>query len=183
MAIWGILADGRLRLLYGKIYPAGHAHQDINDIVRICRTYRVAMLIGDAGEGMLANAELRLKLGDHMVYGNRYGGMDGKIRWNNNQNAPGYTSDKTMLIDQIMQGVFTKRFELPHWEQFKNFTDDIMAEYEETTQQGRRIWKHAATRPDDFLHSMVFGWLAAKILTGEVAMYMAKDTSSKEGFD
>jgi len=30
---------------------------------------------------------------------------------------------------------------------------------------------------------MVFGWLAAKILTGEVAMYMAKDTSSKEGFD
>jgi len=180
LAIWGVMNDGRLRLLYGKIYPAGHAHNDIEDITRLCRMYRVGCVIGDSGEGMLANAELRLKLGDHIAYGNRYGGMDGRIRWNNNQNAPGYNSDKTMLVDQIMQGVMTKRFEMPHWEQFNKFTDDIMAEYEETTQLGRRIWKHAATRPDDFLHAMVFGWLAAKILTGEVAMYMAKDSTPEE---
>jgi hypothetical protein len=180
LAIWGVKFDGRLRLLFGRIFPSGHAHQDIQDIVRICQTFRVGLLIGDSGEGMLSNAELRLSLGDHIAFGNRYGGMDGKIRWNNNQNAPGYHSDKTMLVDQFMQGVLAKRFEFPHWEQFKNFSDDIMAEYEETTQQGRRIWKHAATRPDDFLHAMVFGWLAAKVITGEVAMYMAKDRTIED---
>jgi len=178
LAIWGLLSNGKYRLLYGKIYPVGHAIQDIEDIVRKAKMYNVRILIGDDGEGMLANAQLRQKLGEHVVYGNRYGGMDGKVRWNNNVNAPGYRSDKTLLVDQIMQGIIAKQFEFPHADQFKKFIDDIMAEYEETTIQGRRIWKHAATRPDDFLHAMVFGWLAAKVATGEVVMYQAQDTGA-----
>ena len=174
LCIWGVLWDGRLRLLYAKTYNVGHAIQDLEDIARLCHLYNVRMIIGDSGEGMLANAELRQKLGSHAVFGNRYGGTDGKIRWNANQNDPGYNSDKTMMVDQIMHGVISRQFELPAWEQFKPYTDDIMAEYEETTPHGRRIWKHAATRPDDFLHAMVFGWLSAKVVTGTVAMYQSE---------
>jgi hypothetical protein len=173
LAIYGILPDGRLRLLFGKIYPAGHAVQDIENIVQICLRYRVSTFVGDAGEGMLANATVRQKLSQHIVFGNRYTGSGGNARivWNDNQHAPGYNSDRTLILDQFMHGVMARMFEFPHWDLFSPFTDDIMAAYEETTPQGRRVWKHAATRPDDFLHALALGWLAAKIKTGQVLMY------------
>ena len=173
LCIWGIRPDKRLKLLYGKVYPSGHPVQDLEDIARKCQMYGCRFVIGDDGEGMLANAQLRQKLGEHVVFGNRYGGTDGKIRFNNNVNAPGYRSDKTMMIDQIMKGILENQYEFPHWNQFEKLSEDIMAMYEETTQQGRRIWKHAATRPDDFLQAMAFGWLAAKVATGDVVFYQA----------
>jgi len=176
IAIWGILPDGRLRLLYGKIYPAGHAIQDIDDIARICTLFQVRVYVGDSGEGMLANAQLRQLLGTHVVFGNRYTGVSsgtsgGRIKWNNNPNDPGYVSDRTLIIDQFMHGVMTGTFQFPNWSQFEPYVDDIMAAYEETTPHGKRVWKHAATRPDDFLHACSLGWLAARVATGEVLMY------------
>jgi hypothetical protein len=176
LAIWGVLANGRLRLLYGKIYPAGHAMQDIDDIAKICHIFGIRVYVGDSGEGMLANAQLRQLLGFHVVFGNRYTGVSsgtsgGRIKWNDNPNDPGYTSDRTLIIDQFMHGVMTHAFELPNWSQFEQFSDDIMAAYEETSPHGKRVWKHAATRPDDFLHACALGWLAARVATGDVLMY------------
>lgn len=171
LGILGILPDGRLRLLYGKIYPSGHAIRDLDDIAKICTLFQCRIVVGDSGEGMLANAQLRQKLGYHIVFGNRYSGQKGTIKYNNNQNDPGYHSDKTIIIDQVMHCIIARRFQFPHWELMKKFSDDIMAAYEETTKEGRRIWKHAATRPDDFLHSLALGWLASKIVTGQVVMY------------
>ena len=171
LCIWGILRDGRLRMLYGKIYPSGHPVQDLVDIAKTCQLYNVQALVGDDGEGMLANAQLRQMLGFKKVFGNRYSSNNARIVWNDNQNAPGYVSDRTMLIDQIMHGIITGFFDFPHYDFFKPFSEDIMALYEETTPQGKRVWRHAATRPDDFAHAMVLGWLASKIVMGTVVMY------------
>jgi len=171
LCIWGILKDGRLRMLYGKVFPSGHPVQDLVEIARTCQLFNVQILVGDDGEGMLANAQLRQMLGFKKVFGNRYSSNNSRIVWNDNQNAPGYVSDRTMLIDQLMHGIITGFFELPHYDFFKPYSDDVMALYEETTPQGKRVWRHAATRPDDFAHAMVLGWLASKIVMGTVVMY------------
>ena len=177
LAIWGVLPNGKLRLLFGKIYPSGHAIQDLDDIAQHCQRFAVRTFVGDSGEGMLANAQMRQKIGTHIVYGNRYVGQNGKIRWNRNMNDPGYQSDRTMILDQVMHGIITKSFEFPHWEQFEHFSDDLLAAYEETSLMNRRVWKHAATRPDDFLHACALGWLASKIATGQVIMYQDQMTT------
>ena len=73
-------------------------------------------------------------------------------------------------------GLKNKIFEFPNVKQSTPLFDDILAEYEESTMPssggpGRRVWRHAANVPDDFLHALVNAWLAAKVATGTVSLY------------
>jgi len=77
------------------------------------------------------------------------------------------------MIDQTMMMFKTKGIEFPNYAQFSPFIDDILAEYEESTQQGKRVWRHSSSVPDDALHALVFSWLASRVVTGEIKMYEA----------
>lgn len=165
------------RCVFGKIYKTGHPMQDIKDIAQICNNFRVAMVVADEGGGALANAQLREILGAHRVVGCRYGASHGGIKWAENSPTPSYHVDKTMLIDQFMQMVLHKQVRFPSANVMNRpfpFFDDILSEFEETTPNGRRIWKNSKARPDDFLHACAYAWLAARVITGTVQMYAPK---------
>jgi intein/homing endonuclease len=174
ITVLGILPDHKMRLMYTKIFPSGNPVADVEECGKIAETYRCAIIIGDEGNGALANGQLRQKLGHHRVFGCRYVGMAGggggsaPIKWNN-RNA--YHADRTTLIDQVFQMFLCKGIEFPQYHQAKPIIDDIMAEFEETTPQGRRVWRHAHNVPDDSLHALVFSWLAVKVVTGTVSLY------------
>jgi hypothetical protein len=178
LCIYAIGHDTSLhRVVFGKIYKTGHPIQDIQDIAKICNAYRVSMVVADEGGGALANAQLREILGAHRVVGCRYGASHGGIKWAENSPTPSYHVDKTMLIDQFMQMVLHKQVRFPSEKVMYRpfpFFDDILSEFEETTPNGRRIWKNSKARPDDFLHACAYGWLAAKVITGQVQMYAPK---------
>lgn len=167
--IWGDTGDGRLKTMYYKIFPNGHPSGWIDEIVDLCKNWGVEMICGDAGEGALANAMLRDRLGAHVVVQARYLNSSTPVEWNGNSQA--YHCDRTTLIDNYATFLLHKRALYPKLSQAKPAIDDILNVYEETTMAGKKVWRHATTQPDDCLHAQLFGWLAWRILTQDLRFY------------
>jgi hypothetical protein len=53
----------------------------------------------------------------------------------------------------------------------KDAFTDYLAEFEETTTSGKKVWRHSPTSPDDALHASVFAWIGCKILTHDLTFY------------
>jgi hypothetical protein len=167
--VWGITAAGQLKTLYYKIYPNGHPTGWIDDIAEVCQNWRVELICGDAGEGALANALLKQKLGEHRVVQVRYMALSKPIEWNPNTLA--YHADRTTLIDNYATAMTQKKVIFARITEMQPAINDILNVYEETTLQGRKVWRHSPTQPDDCLHAQLFGWIAAKVLTGDLRFY------------
>lgn len=167
--IWGDTGDGRLKTLFYKIFPNGHASGWIDEIVELCNAWQVQMVVGDAGEGALANSMLRDKLGAHRVVQVRYMALSKPIDWN--PNSMTYHADRTTLIDNFATFLTHRRAIYAHLPQMQAAINDILNVYEEVTTQGRKVWRHAPTQPDDCLHAQLFGWIAWKILSQDLKFY------------
>jgi len=164
--IWGQQADGRLRTLCYKIFPNGHATGWIDEIVELCNAWGVNMVVGDAGEGALANSYLRQRLGDHRVVAIRYMSLSKPYEWN-----PGgmvYHVDRTTMIDNYARFLLHKQAVFPKLAQSQAAFTDVLNVYEEVTMQGKKVWRHAPTMPDDCLHAQIFGWYAWMLLTSNL---------------
>jgi hypothetical protein len=161
--IWGQDATGRLKTLYYKVFPNGHAVGWIDEIVELCNKWNVAMICGDAGEGALANALLRQRLGDHRVVAIRYMALSKPVEWN--PNALTYHVDRTTIIDNYARYLMHKQAIFPRITQSQVAFNDILNVYEEVTLAGRKVWRHSPTAPDDALHAQIFGWFAWRLLT------------------
>lgn len=161
--IWGQQADGRLKTLFYKIFPNGHAVGWIDEIVEVCNAWGVNMLVGDAGEGAIGNAYLREKLGAHRVVAVRYMSLSKPIEWN--PAGLVYNVDRTTLIDNFARFLMLKQAIYPKLSQAQHAFNDVLNVYEEVTQQGRKVWRHSPTQPDDCLHAALFGWFAWMLLT------------------
>ena len=167
--IWGDMGDGRLKTMYYKIFPNGHPSGWIDEICELCQAWGVEMICGDAGEGALANAMLRDKLGAHRVVQARYLSASKPIDWNPNTMA--YHCDRTTLIDNYALFLTHQKAVYPKLSQIQPAIDDILNIYEETTMAGRKVWRHAATQPDDCFHAQLFGWLAWRVLIQDLRFY------------
>jgi hypothetical protein len=167
--IWGDTGDGRLRTLFYKIFPNGHPTGWIDEIVELCNAWGVQMACGDAGEGALANATLRDRLGAHRVIQVRYMALSKPVEWN--PNTMTYHADRTTLIDNYAMFLTHRRAIYANIPQMKPAIDDILNVYEEVTMQGRKVWRHAPTQPDDCLHAQLFGWFAWRILMQDMKFY------------
>lgn len=163
--IWGQTTTGRLKTLYYKIFPNGHAVGWIDEIVELCNAWGVAMIAGDAGEGALANALLRQRLGDSRVLAIRYMALSKPVEWN--PNAMAYHVDRTTLIDNYARFLMHGQVVFPELPQAQPVFNDILNVYEEVTAAGRKVWRHSPTAPDDCLHAGLFGWFAWRLLNSD----------------
>lgn len=168
--IWGDTGDGRLKTLYYKIFPNGHPTGWIDEIVDLCKNWGVEMICGDAGEGAMANAMLRDRLGAHRIVQIRYLNASKPVEWNPHTLA--YHCDRTTLIDNYALFLTHHLAVFPKLSQAKPAIDDILNVYEETTLAGKKVWRHSVTQPDDCLHAQIFGWLAWRVLTQDLRFYV-----------
>ena len=163
--IWGWnAAIQKLSCLHYKVYSGLNPVDAVRSIAQTCAAYRVVMAVGDAGEGALANDELRKALGHHRVSQVQYGAQKQQLMWNG---VDRYTADRTTLIDNYFmllkrQGVL---FGPPEY--MKRAIDEILNEYEEITTIGRKVWRHSPQKPDDCLHAGLFGWVAWRLMNGD----------------
>jgi len=174
--IWGICAGGqqhnfKLRTLYFKVYPETNPISGgvVEHIVDMCTRYNVSLIIGDAGAGALANANLREQLGSHRAMQVQYkGGTSGSsgagrpFYWNK---IDRFLAERTTMIDHFFMFVKRAGVIYPNVRQMQIPIRDMLNEYEEETKHGRKVWRHAPTQPDDSLHAQIFGWMAAKFAT------------------
>lgn len=173
--IWGITHGGqqhnfKLKTLYFKVYPETNPISGgvVTNIAEMCNRFNVSLVIGDAGEGALANSNLREMLGPHRAMQVQYrGAMNASASsrafyWNK---IDRFLADKTQMIDNYLLFVKREGVIFPSIKQMQIPIKDMLSVYEEVTKQGRKVWRHAASQPDDSLHAQVFGWMAAKFLT------------------
>jgi hypothetical protein len=86
-------------------------------------------------------------------------------------NVDRYTADRTTLIDCFFHTIKKGGMEFPVYDKMKECFNDYLAEYEEVTASGKKVWRHSPNSPDDCLHSSVFCWIACKILTNDLTFY------------
>ena len=176
LCILGKTGNGKYRVVFDKIFSVCNPVHNVEEMGKIVKEWHLPLVIADAGEGALANAILKEKLGKIIIQG-QYGYFRHPFKWNN---VDRYIIDKTTIIDTFMGDLIKERFEFFNAKEFQFEIDDIMAEYETTTEGGlgRRVWTHSPERPDDFLHALIFAWLAVKSLQGDLHFY--KTSSGEE---
>lgn len=171
--VFGLTQDYKLKTLYFKIMRGENPVEDVEEVAHIFQACNCQCVVGDAGEGAVANAMLRDALGQHRVFQAQYGAFNKLIRWNRKDR---YLVDRTGAIDSYMLHLKRQGSIFPHPKQMATPIQDILNEYEETSQVGtmgggRRVWRHAPMAPDDCLHAQVFAWLAMKVLQGDLEFY------------
>lgn len=165
-------ATGKYRVMYYKIFPGLNPVDEVNEIANVLSMYASAGLVGcDAGEGNMPTDMLRKRLGAHKVVKFQYSGSgSGYIRWSEEGRL--YSVNRTRAIDSLMSSLNRREIEFP-----KDLAapgpppvpfQDILNEYEEVTGEGRKVWRHAPTNPDDFLHALNFARLAMQVQLGEL---------------
>jgi len=175
--VWGLTQDYKFKTLYYRVFQKANAIEDVEEVARIFEACQCRYVIGDAGEGAVANSVLRDKLGAHRVGQAQYGGGAGfsaLIRWN--RQGTRYLVNRTAAIDSFMLELKKQGVIFANPRQMAVPIQDILNEYQESTHSGqggsiRSIWKHSPNSPDDCLHAMVFGWLAMKVVQGELKFY------------
>jgi len=168
--IWGFHPlSQKLILLFYKVFPRQNPVHIVDEIAQTCAHFQVAMVVGDAGEGHLANETLRSKIGYHRVTQLQYGMTDKTIYFNADSNR--YMANRTTLIDNYFLLLKRKGVEFGREDQMKTAIDDMLNVFEEVTQSGKKVWQHSAERPDDCLHAGLFGWIAHKIQSNDLKFY------------
>lgn len=167
--IWGFRAtDRKLVCLYYKIFPGRNPVHIIDEIASVCKAYQISMAVGDAGEGHLANNELKLRLGHHLVHQVQYGSQKDALVWNGKDR---YMSDRTILIDNFFMLLKRGGVEWATEDEMKPAIDDMLNEFEEISKVGKKLWTHSPQKPDDALHAAIFAWIAFKIVANEMKFY------------
>lgn len=173
--VWGIVGGGsahsfKLKTLYYKIYPDTNPISGgvVDHICDICNRFNVSLVIGDAGEGALANSNLRERLGQHRAMQVQYrgtmssgAGAGRPFYWNK---IDRFLAERTTMIDHFFMYVKRQGVIYPNVRTMQMPIKDMLNEYEEVTKQGRKVWRHAPSQPDDCLHAQIFGWMAAKFM-------------------
>ena len=160
--IWGVTKDYRLRTLYFRIYPVTSPVQVIDDIVEVLEAYAVELVVGDRGEGYLANTLLGQKIGPQRVYQVKYGSQASPITWN--EKAKCYYADRTVLMDNFFMVLKRGGAVYPNITYMTEAIKDTLNIYEEVTREGKKVWRCAPSLSDDAYHAQLFGWLAAKFV-------------------
>ncbi len=178
VSVVGRTRKGKLRVLYFRIFPGLHAvaeNKEICDIIRRFDGFTPGQCVvgADAGNGNTNVDMLRTSLDNPArIQKFEYNGqMSYLLAWD--PKAGKFLLKRTAAIDAFMLAVLRRDFEFPREPRslveagFKH----ILAEYEEvvTSQNGeRKIWQHAETAPDDFLHSLVYARTMLLMSTGEL---------------
>jgi len=173
--VFGYTGDGRYRTLYYKIFPSDNPIANVEEVAKIFNACRCDIVVGDAGEGAVANSHLMRALGAHRMFQVQYGSFLKLLKWNKKDR---YLVDRTAAIDSFMLVLKHQGCIYPNEAQMRLPFLDMLAEYEESTMTGqggvsRKVWRHAPSTPDDCLHAQVFAWLAMKIAREDLELYDA----------
>ena len=169
--IWGVDSGGRYTCLWYKIFNQENPIVTVKEIARVMQVHSVSLIVCDAGEGHMANAQLRQLYGDNRVWAVQYGASEGDappFRWNGRDR---YLVDRTTMIDNFLMEVKHGQMSYPTQKLSMPAFDDVMNVYEEVTAMGKRVWRHEPSCPDDALHAQVFAWIAGRIKTNNLTFY------------
>lgn len=192
---WGTGADGNERDEKGRLKPASYTvvtigtmvrpgvfmpyffkryrgddalpSNCIRDIIRLARTFRVALVGVDWGFGWAANDQLEAALGNDKVIKWQYVGMQReRIRFDDV--ARKMTMNRTEVMSDFFHDLKRGKYQFPEFSQVEQYLKDIENIYAEVTLAGHLKYDHKKTEPDDAAHAIIFAREAADRYYGVV---------------
>lgn len=177
LSIYAVYPERPLyRKIFGKIYQEGEPTKHVEDIAMWLIRFGCHMVCGDHGGGNFAMSQLAGKIPSSMrLIPVMYSDSSAPVRWD--EHGRRYTVNRTTLIDDFFSDIQRGYIEAFRWSEFKPFAKDILNVRQmvigEERGISRRVWRHGAKDPDDALHSMVFGWFAARVLSARMDFTVA----------
>lgn len=162
------------RKVFGKIYTGKDPMKHVQDIAHWLRRFQCTLAYGDHGGGNFAMSELAKMVPDMRIVPVMYSDQSSPCRWDNSANR--YTVNRTMMIDAFFTDVKRGQVRCFNWNEFQPFARDILNVREEVIGEelgkSKRVWRHYPSKPDDSLHSMVFGWFGCRVAAGLMEFYV-----------
>lgn len=172
LSIYACYADINLIVkIFGKKYESGEPTRHLEDIAKHLKRFGVTTLYGDHGNGNFAMSQLGALVPEISIIPVMYTDQASPFKWD--ERARRFTVNRTVLIDRFILDMKHSKVKVGfNWGQFKQFAEDILNIQEcyvgDERGQTRRVWRKHPTKSDDSLHSMVFGWFAAKVAFGDL---------------
>lgn len=170
ISVLGITPDKRLYLLYSEIIQGTHILSQVDRVEKIFKQYEADVYSGDRGVGVLQGQLLQRSLGYKNAIMVNYVAAKRRLRWDL---AGGYmAADRTLSMDIIMQRMRrgALKFETPCWDLTHHMWEHALSIFEEEMQTGRRVYRHEEDEPDDWFHSICFGYVGLEYLTNNYSM-------------
>ena len=179
--VMGHRKDGKIEMVWGRIFPPGGTNTQAEELIKVAQLFQCSIVGADAGMGMIQNADMMQALGFNRFRQVMYVSSNSGFDYDMERNM--IKLSKVQGIDTIM-GMLTGKFKpkalnggkflnfiMPDYDDSRMFIDDILAEFEQETNQGRKIWTHSNMKPDDTLHAIVFGMYAYMHYRNAVSFY------------
>lgn len=152
--------------IFGKIYSGGEPTKHLDDIANRLRSLGVIYAFGDHGGGNFSLSQLARMVPEIRVVPVMYTDQAVPFKWDDKANR--YTVSRTIMIDNFFIDYKAGKIRTFNWGEFETMAEDILCVRQEwigVEGKERRVWRRPPAKPDDILHSMVFGWFAARVMS------------------
>lgn len=167
VSVLGYDSQGKAYLLYSQKLDGIDILDQVQRVQNIYHQFKCSAIGSDRGVGVPQGQMMQRDIGQDRVHMINYVTAKHHLRWD--KDGLFYAADRTMNIDTVMfkaKAGITK-LETPCWNLTEPFWQDAMNVYEEESHTGRRLYRKDEGMTDDWLHSIVFGNVAAMVLRGE----------------
>jgi hypothetical protein len=169
LVIMSILPNNTYKVEYAKRYQGVEANQDtmLAHILGMLNKYNCNKVGVDHGFGYYFNYALQrdLQQGMSRVVPIFYSpALKRKLQWH--RGGKTMIAARTMVMEDVFQLMKRQEIVFPVESQWMDpFGEDILNEFvEERAKQTRLVYTHPPNKPDDTLHALVYGVIAAQFL-------------------
>lgn len=183
--------DGVIRSIFQKRFERGEEVQgeyQINYAVRLVNDFKISVVVADYGGGFYQNQTLRQRFG-HKFFQAHYVG-DLKAHYNYDAESYKYIIKRSKWMTEYIAECKAGKQRInamssPNVEWMKDNLKGIYAEYR-MSRSGRSeelFYGHPIGSPDDFAHSLIYTWMAARIHKGELGSIVHNNAFDDFGGD
>lgn len=158
---------GKAYILYTQKLDGIDILAQVRRVLNVYAQFNCTHLASDRGVGVLQGQLMKSSIGPEQVSMVNYVAAKTNLRYD--KQGDFFAADRTLAIDvaviKVKMGM--AKIESPCWELMEHFWEDALHVYEEESISGRRLYRKDEDSPDDFLHSLVFAFIAGMIMRGE----------------
>jgi len=143
-----------------------------DEIPKLCHKWGVKLIGADRGMGEASNAELRRRMGHEKVYEFQHSGTmkQPEPKWE--KKSQSFTTNRNKEMGEFFTMIKQKRIVLPKYESFEHphGLDMLSTTVDYDEKHGKMTYVNED--PDDTIHSIIFGIMAAKIAGAYESTYI-----------
>jgi len=179
LTIGGLTPHGKFVVLYAEKFHGRDVVDQIQEIIKTCKAWRVAAIGVDFGVGYTNNLMLRRALGWERVFEYQYGASKHLMHWNND--AGRYMLNRTHSLNWLFFEMKRRNICFPHQEDMVDeFFPDILTIFQSVTETPTRTYMTFHRNPhipDDFTHALNFMSITGRKLAGDALLNMKTSDS------